>query len=114
MALTYTLVPKCHAPLPDAAGSWLIEGGDVMQDKVLVATYSIVGREDCGTKEFNTAMLWMTLFFPKTRPPENITLHGSLDLTSGNEIGSVSAASPLFAVHIGKQFHRIANVLTIL
>ena len=55
----------------------------------------------------------MTIFALKGKPPENITLHGSHDLASNNEIGSVSAASPTFAAHIGKQFTRVANTVTI-
>ena len=67
----------------------------------------------CGTKELNTAQLWMTLFFQGGKPPENITLHGAHDFSSGDEIGSVSAASSAFSTWIGKQFKRAANVLTI-
>ena len=58
-------------------------------------------------------MLWVTLFFIKEKPPQNITLHGSHDFNSGGEIGSVSAASPAFAGHIGKQFKRVVNTQTI-
>jgi len=58
-------------------------------------------------------MLWVTLFFEGEKPPENITLHGAHDFNSGNEIGSVSAASTTFASHIGKQFKRVVNTLTI-
>jgi hypothetical protein len=42
-----------------------------------------------------------------------MTLHGSHDFNSGGEIGSVSAASSSFAAHIGKQFKRVVNTLTI-
>jgi hypothetical protein len=58
-------------------------------------------------------MLWMTLFFLKGRPPENMTLHGSHDFNNGGEIGSVSAASSAFAARIGKQFKVVVNTLTI-
>ncbi len=49
----------------------------------------------------------------KGKPPENMTLHGSHDFNSGGEIGSVSAASPAFASHIGKQFKRVVNTPTV-
>ena len=55
----------------------------------------------------------MTLFFLGGSPPENITLHGAHDFKSGGEIGSVSAASPAFSAQIGKQFKRVANILSI-
>ena len=84
-----------------------------MQDRKHVADYSSVKRVSCGTQEQNTAMLWITLFFVKAQPSENRTLHGSHDFNSGGEIGSVSAASAAFASHIGKQFKRAVNTLTI-
>ena len=55
----------------------------------------------------------MTLFFLGAKPPENITLLGAHDFNNGGEIGSVSAASSAFSAHIGKQFKRVANTLTI-
>ena len=41
------------------------------------------------------------------------TLHGAHDFNSGGEIGSVSAASPAFAAHIGKKFTRVVDTLTV-
>jgi hypothetical protein len=113
MALIYTLAKQCLTDVKDPAGFWQIEGGNVLQDKEPIATYSSVRRVDCGTTELKTSMLWTTLFFLKGKPPENITLHGAHDLASSSETGSVSAASPAFAAHIGKQFTRVANTLTI-
>lgn len=113
MALTYTLVRECLNNVEDVAGRWQVEGGQVLQGKRKVANYSSVKRVSCGTQEQNTAMLWLTLFFLKGKPPENMTLHGAHDFNSGGEIGSVSAASPAFATHIGKQFKRVVNTLTV-
>jgi hypothetical protein len=113
MALTYTLVRECLNNVEDVAGRWQIEGGKVMQKKKHVANYSSVKRISCGTREQNTAMLWITLFFLGEKPPENMTLHGSHDFNSGGEIGSVSAASNAFKTRIGKQFKRVINTLTI-
>jgi hypothetical protein len=113
MALVYTLVSQCLTDVKDPAGFWQIEGGNALINKEPAGTYSSVRRVDCGTTQLNTAMVWMTIFSLKGKPPENITLHGSHDLASNNEIGSVSAASPAFAVHIGKQFTRVANTVTI-
>jgi hypothetical protein len=113
MPLTYTLVRECLDNVDDAAGRWQIEGGKVMQRRKHVANYSSVKRVSCGTREQNTAMLWVTLFFLKKSPPENMTLHGSHDFHSGGQIGSVSAASSTFAARIGKQFKRVVDTLTI-
>ena len=115
MAQTYELVRECLNNAEDAGGRWQIEGGKVFQGKTRrhVANYSSVKRVSCGTHEQNTAQLWLTLFFLKGKPPENMTLHGAHDFNSGGEIGSVSAASSAFATHIGKQFKRVVNTLTI-
>lgn len=112
MSLTYTLVRECQNNVNDIAGFWQIEGGKVLEHGHHVANYSNVKRVSCGTHEQNTAMLWITLFF-LTPPLENLTLHGAHDIHSGGEIGSVSAASTGFAPHIGKQFKRVVNTLTI-
>ena len=115
-ALTYELRRECLNNVDDVAGRWQIEGGTVFQRNRHVANYSSVKRVSCGTSEQNTAMLWLTLFFLKSKTgtaPENITLHGAHDFNSGGEIGSVSGASSAFAAHIGKQFKRVVNTLTI-
>ena len=113
MALTFTLAQKCNTTVNDAAGSWQIEGGTTTLNEVQVGTYSSVRRIDCGTTPLKTAMVWMTLFFAKSTPAENITAHGSHDIGSGSEIGSVSAASPTYAAHITKPYKRVANTVTI-
>ncbi|HVM57619.1 MAG TPA: hypothetical protein VMT74_09160 [Gaiellaceae bacterium] len=115
MALTYVLVRQCLNNAEDAGGLWQIEGGQVVQGKnrAHVANYSSVKRVSCGTHQQNTAQVWLTLFFLKGAPPENMTLHGAHDFNSGGEIGSVSAASSAFAAHIGKQFKRVVDTLTI-
>jgi hypothetical protein len=114
--LTLELVRECLNNVDDVAGRWQIEGGKALEGGRQVANYSSVKRVSCGTEPQNTAMLWVTIFFvgEKTgQPPQNITLHGSHDFNSGSEIGSVSAASAAQAAHIGKQFERIVNTLTI-
>jgi hypothetical protein len=112
-ALTYTLQRDCLNNADDSGMRWQIEGGKVLENGKQVANYSSVKRVSCGTTEQNTAQLWMTLFFLGNKPPENITLLGAHDFNSGNEIGSVSAASSTFSAHIGKQFRLVSNTLTI-
>ena len=78
-----------------------------------MANYSSAKRVSCGTHEQNTAQLWLTLFFLKAKPSQNMTLLGAHDFSSGGEVGSVSAASSSFSSHIGKQFKRVVNTLTV-
>jgi hypothetical protein len=117
--VTYQLVRQCLNNVDDAAGLFQIEAGQVFQSSAAgkvgkhVANYSSVKRTSCGTREQNTAMLWLTLFFLGKAPPENMTLHGAHDFNSGGEIGSVSAASAAFSARIGHQFKRAVNTLTI-
>ena len=111
--LTYTLNRDCLNNVEDPGIRWQIEGGKVLEKDKHVANYSSVKRVSCGTTEQNTAQLWVTLFFLGEKPPQNITLHGAHDFNSGGEIGSVSAASSAFSAHIGKQFKRVVNTLTI-
>jgi hypothetical protein len=113
MALKLELRRECLNNAEDAGGRWQIEGGQVLQRGKHVANYSSVKRISCGTEEQNTAQLWLTIFFFKSKPPENITLHGAHDFSSGDEIGSVSAASPAHATHIGQTFKRSGNTLAI-
>jgi hypothetical protein len=118
--LTFTLHRECLTNVEDPAMGWQIEGGKVLENGEHVANYSSVKRMSCGTREQNTAQLWMTLFFLGGKasgkggtPPQNITLHGAHDFNTGDEIGSVSAASSAFSGYIGEQFIRVANTLTI-
>jgi hypothetical protein len=110
---TYTLHRHCLTNVDDPGMRWQIEGGKVLEDGKHVADYSSVKRVSCGTTDQNTAQLWITLFFLGGKPPQNMTLLGAHDFDSGDEIGSVSAASSVFSTQIGKQFKRVANTLTI-
>ncbi|NRS49638.1 hypothetical protein [Brevibacillus sp. HB2.2] len=95
----------------DSAGGWQYEGGKVFEGNNHVANYASMKRTvHQGTEAQNTAMLTLTLFFFGL---ENITLQGSHDFSSGKQIGSVSAASSLFASNIGKQFTVLGNNLVI-
>jgi hypothetical protein len=113
MALKLDLIRRCLDNAEDPGGRWQIEGGQVLERKKQVGNYSSVKRVSCGTEEQNTAQLWITIFFFKEKPPENITLHGAHDFNSGDEIGSVSAASPAQAAQIGKPFKRSGGTLVI-
>jgi len=114
MATVFELVRECLNNVDDVAGYWQVEGGQVVdEDKKEVGTYSSVTRVSCGTAKLNTGQLWLTIFLLGANPPENITLHGARELSTGSEVGSVSAASGAMAALIEKQFHRVGNILTI-
>jgi hypothetical protein len=98
----------------DAAGRWQFEGGEVFLDGQQIGNYASTKRIVLrGTEAQNTAMLTITLFFLGSAPPENLTLQGAHDFNSGGQSGSVSAASSLLAVHLGRPFTRIGDILTI-
>lgn len=98
----------------DPGGRWQYEGGKVLERGKPVGFYASTKRVVFhATDDQNTAMLTMTLFFLPNTPPENITVQGSHDFSSGKEIGSVSAASAAQAAHIGKNFTRVGNDVTI-
>jgi hypothetical protein len=114
MAFTLMLERTVLNNVDDAAGRWQYEGGTVFEDKRQVGFYASTKRVIFGaTDAQNTAMLTLEVFFTPQMPPRNIVMQGAHDFNSGGEIGSVSAASGAFAAHIGKQFARAANVLTI-
>jgi hypothetical protein len=118
MALIFTLTRACLNNVNDAAGLWQIEGGKAVENNVHVADYSVVRRTSCGTEQQNTSMLWVTLFFLESSiagvpGQQNMTLHGSHNFTTGQETGSVSAATGALVAHIGKTFTRVGNTLTV-
>jgi hypothetical protein len=114
--MSLTLNQLSLTNVDDAAGRWQFEGGEVFQENRHIANYASTKRVVIqGTEAQNTAMLTMTLFFigQPQQPTENITLQGNHDFGSGEEIGSVSAASSAFASYIGKQFKRSGTALLI-
>lgn len=100
----------------DVAGRWQYEGGEVFLKTKRVGYYASTKRVTSGgTDAQNTAMLTLTIFLEKSRTGgiENITLQGSHDFNTGNESGSVSAASAAHASLRGKTFIRISNTVNI-
>jgi hypothetical protein len=111
MALLLEFKRLALTNVDDAAGRWQFEGGQVFfREKEHVANYASVKRVTFkGTDQNgqNTASVSTTLYFLGAHnPPQNVTLEGAHDFSSGNETGSVSAASPTHAALIGKQYTR--------
>jgi hypothetical protein len=93
-SVTLSMRRQTLVNVDDAAGRWQHEGGRVFKGTTQVGNYAITRRVTTGgTDAQNTAMLTITLFFLRERPPENITLQGAHDFNSGVSKGSVSAAS---------------------
>jgi hypothetical protein len=109
MPLLLQLTRKALTNVDDPAGRWQFEGGAAATDNKHVANYASIKRVTFhGTDQDgqNTASVTTTIFFIGSHPPESITLEGAHDFNSGNETGSVSAASHTQAAHIGKQYTR--------
>lgn len=116
MSTVFQLQRKTLNNVDDVAGRWQHEGGNVLQNQKPVGQYAIHRRVTFGgTDVQNTAMLTLTIFLAKSKTgaPENITAQGSHDFHSGNEVGSVSAASAAHAALIGKNFVRTGDTVTL-
>lgn len=115
MALILTMKRDVLQNVDDSAGRWQYEGGKVFDEKKHVAYYASTKRVIfLATEAQNTAMLTVTLSFLPGKPPDTITLQGAHDFNSGNETGSVSAASNAYKARIGKQFSKVGDTLKIL
>jgi hypothetical protein len=103
----------------DNAGNWQFVGADAVEQSSKEAVKLIAVKRDnsaCGIT-FAASMLTATLIFASRNNDVNdhLTIQGLHDLTSNNEIGSVSAASMRFSEYIGGAFSFNAKegVLTI-
>ena len=113
MALTLTLERSVLNNVDDAAGRWQYEGGRVFEATRDVGWYAGTKRVIFGaTDAENAAALMLEVFFQPTRRPQSLVLQGAHDI-SGDEVGSVSAASSALAGHVGRRFRRVGNVVTI-
>jgi len=115
-SMSLTLNRLSLTNVDDAAGRWQFEGGQVFQEGRLAGDFASTKRLVIkGTEAQNTAMLTLTFFFvgQDGKPTGNMTLHGSHDFGSGDEMGSVSAASFSFSPYIGNQFKRSGSAFVI-
>jgi hypothetical protein len=104
-SVTLTLSRVSLTGVTDAAGSWQYEGGKIFRGATQIGNYAVMRRITTGgTDAQSTAMVTITLFFFSSLPPENITLQGSHDFSSGAYIGGVSAASNRYAWIRGATF----------
>jgi hypothetical protein len=113
--MTFELQRDALNSADDPGGRWLFEGGrafDVNGNQVAhyASTMRVVFQ---GTDAQNTAMLTTTIFALGAQPPDTMTIQGAHDFNSGNQSGSVSAASGQFASLIGHNFSRAQNTVNI-
>ncbi len=100
----------------DTAGRWQHEGGKVYLNGNYIGDYVVTRRVTYGgTDAQNTAMITMTIFVKGENPPQNVTIQGSHDFSSGKYIGSISAASSVYSFLIGATVSgdTAANTLTL-
>lgn len=114
-SLRVTLERTVLENVDDAAGRWQFEGGRVLDDAGSgIGEYASYKRVIFGVaEELNSAMVTTTLFFIGATPPENVTLQGVHNFNSGDQNGSVSAASASHRSLIAESYTRVADVITI-
>jgi len=99
-SVVLTLTRTALTNVPDAAGLWQHQSGNIMKGAVKVGQYALHRRVTTGgtNAPLNTAMTTITLFFAAAggSAPQNVTLQGAHDFTAGNFRGSVSGASNRF------------------
>ncbi len=90
----------------DAEGRWQYDGGEVRFLKKLVGYYTRQKRVSFGVPaSVNAASVSITVFLTgSSTPPQNVTLQGAHDFSSGNEIGGVSATSSDYSFLRGASF----------
>ena len=101
----------------DTGGNWQYVGANAMEEKSKEPVKLIAMKRDnssCGVS-FAASMLTATVMYAsqENKTPEHLTIQGLHDLTSNNEIGSVSSASSRFAEYIGGAFTFAEGVLTV-
>ena len=107
--LSITLTVYLNESIPDKAGAWEYAGAignPAGSDQVvmLIATKRVVANDQF---RVSASMLTASVQLgdsPGGLAPGNLTLQGVHDIATGNESGSVSAASPELADYIGGNF----------
>jgi hypothetical protein len=118
--LSLQLTLLFNVQLDDNGGNWQYAGATAVESSTgQTATLIATKRDNShGNFGFPASMLTATVMFPSktgSLVPPNLTLQGVHDLTTNDETGSVSAASPDLAAYIGGafSFDAACGVLTI-
>lgn len=103
--------------LVDNGGNWQYVGAQAVEQSTGEPVQLIAMKRDNSTAAagFPASMLTATVVFASqdNAVSDHFTIQGLHDLTSGNEIGSVSAASWRFTEYIGGTFTFAAGLLTV-
>jgi hypothetical protein len=111
LTLTLTVINGPNN-VTDAAGLWQFDGGEVQLGQTLIGYYARTKRVVTGgTTVQNTAAVTITIFVLGSTPPDNVTLQGAHSFDTGEQSGSVSAASTAFAGLIGITFQATTTSL---
>ena len=114
--VTFKLTRTTLKNVDDAAGLWQFESGHVSRKGEKVANYSSTKRVTFGGTDSdgqNAATVNTTFLFLGSSPAENITLTGTHTFNSGNQTGSVSAASSSQRTYIGQTYTRNGSTDTV-
>jgi len=109
-ALSFKILPPLlvNQQLDDNGGNWQYVGADAVEQssEEMVKLVAIKRDNSSGGIAFAASMLTATVMYASqdNGVPEHLTIQGLHDLTSNNEIGSVSSASLRFAEYIGGAF----------
>lgn len=108
--LSFQLTLLFNVQFNDNGGNWQYAGATAADPSTKEQTATLIAtKRDNSHCNFNfpASMLTATVMFPPAKTgevPPNLTLQGVHDLTTNNETGSVSAASPDLAAYIGGAF----------
>jgi hypothetical protein len=103
----------------DAGGNWQYVGANAVEELSGDAVTLVATKRDnsSGGVSFAASMLTATVMYAsqENAVSEHLTIQGLHDLTSNNEIGSVSSASRRFSEYVGGAFafDSAAGVLTV-
>ena len=100
-SVTLTITPGTQKSTFDDAGAWGFLGGNVAFNNNVVGRWARILRTINGVTDLqSTAIVTLTIFLLGASPPDNLTLQGAHHFSSGNETGSISAASIAGAVGV--------------
>lgn len=113
--LSFQLNLLFNEQVDDKWGNWQYAGADAVETTTQRKAQLVATKRDNsnGNFKFPASMLTATVMFAADdgQVPPNLTLQGVHDLTSNDETGSVSSASPELAAYRGGTFSFCAKTL---